>query len=464
MPWLVAVILVGFGLRAFGLGQDSLWYDEGGSIYYASQPIGNIAANAIGDAHPPLYFYLQHLWMGAVGTREYAARYASLMPSVATTAALYPIGRRLGGPALGLSAAAAWTLSPFGVYLAREVRMYALLGLLSVLSTYAVLRLLERPTPGRAALYAASAIGLFYLHYFGPVLLAGHAAIVFWRRDRRTFALWVAAVAFAAALFLPWLLRVWAQVGDFASGDAGTDPWRVIRSTATAFASGYPPERLDERRVDDPLLSPLLPLVAGALVVVGMRRAVAAAWLLGALVAVLALVAGRADFTPRYLTVAAPAFALALGSGLLTLWRLRRSVAVAAGVALAALTGSALYRQYADARLWHEDFRSAVAHLAIAERPGQAVVLDPGYMAPVYDFYALGRWPTIGLPAGHPLDARPRLESVVGQHGFVWLVLWQEYHADPDGSVERWLGERAERVDERRFRGDVRVVGYATGR
>jgi hypothetical protein len=62
------------------------------------------------------------------------------------------------------------------------------------------------------------------------------------------------------------------------------------------------------------------------------------------------------------------------------------------------------------------------------------------------------------------MEARPGLEVAVRGHPFVWLVLWQDYYADPDDVVQRWLGERGERIEERRFRGDVRVIGYAIRR
>jgi mannosyltransferase len=464
VSWVVAaVLLLGFALRALGLGHDSLWYDEAGSIHYASQPLGDIAGNALGDAHPPLYFYLQHVWLIAVGRSEYAARYASLLAGVATAAALYPIGRWLGGPALGAVAAAAWALSPFGLYASREVRMYALLALVAVLSTFALMRLTARPTLARFAPYAASVAVLFYLHYFGPVLLAGHLAIALDRGRWRGFALWVGAVAVGGGLFLPWLAAIRDQVGDFGAGK-GADAWQILRGAATAFASGFGPDWLGQRRVDDPLMLVVLPVVAGGLVALGLRQRVAAAWLIGPTAAFLALTVDRAEFTPRYLTVVAPGFALALASGLLGLWRAHRPLGAIAGLAALLLTFHALYRQHVDARLWHDDFRSAVAHLAAAERPGQTVVLNPGYFAPVYDYYAAGRWPTLELPARRGLEARPGLEAAVRGHTFVWLVLWQDYYADPDDVVQRWLGERGERIEERRFRGDVRVIGYAIRR
>lgn len=461
MPWAVAAVLLGFALRAAGLGVDGLWYDEAGSTYYASQPLGDIARNAIGDAHPPLYFYLQHLWIGVAGTSEYAGRYSALLPSVAAIAGLHALGRRQGGLAVGLAAATAWAVSPFAVFFAREVRMYGLLALLAILSTYALTRLVAHPTPLRVLGYGASLAAVLYLHYFGVLIFGGHALIAV----RRRFVAWAATAFVAGALFVPWLWLASDQIDGLIGGERTTaGAWRIVGSTLAAFASGLTPERLGERGIDDPVLSLVLPVAAGVVAAIGARsQGVPAAWLLGSFGAALLLVLGRADFTARYLTVAAPAYALALGAGTVVLWRVRVALGILAAASLLLLSGYAIWRQQYDPRLSHEDFRSAVRHLAVAERPAQGIVLNAGYMRPVYAYYADPAWPTVEVNRGDA-DAEARVARLAERSSFVWLLLWQDYHSDPDGVARRWLEQNADRVDERLFRGDVRVVGYATRR
>ena len=80
--WKIAAYLVvfsTFALRVFQLGQQSLWYDEGFSLYLSSQDIATITSTTAADIHPPLYYYVLHYWLIAVGSSEFAVRYLSLL-------------------------------------------------------------------------------------------------------------------------------------------------------------------------------------------------------------------------------------------------------------------------------------------------------------------------------------------------------------------------------------------------
>ncbi len=69
------LILLAFGLRAFHLGAQDIWWDEGRNIFTASRPLAAIASAPELDIHPPLYFYLLHFWMALTGTGEFAVRF-----------------------------------------------------------------------------------------------------------------------------------------------------------------------------------------------------------------------------------------------------------------------------------------------------------------------------------------------------------------------------------------------------
>src|SRR5581483_11343548 len=77
--------------------------------------------------------------------------------------------------------------------------------------------LIDRPTPARAAIYAAAAIALAYTHYAGLVILGVHAALIAlyggrrWRErgDRSALAAGYAALVAAAIVYAPWAPNLW---------------------------------------------------------------------------------------------------------------------------------------------------------------------------------------------------------------------------------------------------------------
>ena len=120
----------------------------------------------------PLHFLLAwgvaHLGFGLGGLRIVSAAFA--LASLPLVAAL---GRRLGGPRVGLVAAVlvapSWLFLFHGVY----GRMYSLFLFLSLACTLALLRALERGGRGRWAVWVAASLTMVAAHPYGILLLAG---------------------------------------------------------------------------------------------------------------------------------------------------------------------------------------------------------------------------------------------------------------------------------------------------
>ena len=145
--WALALLgvltLGGALLRAWQIGDKSLWIDEAFSVWIARQPLAEgVSWLARIDQHPPLYYALLHLWL-RLGDGPAAVRLLSALVSALNVPVLYGLGARLAGRKVGLLAAAVLALSPFHVYLAQEARMYALLSLTVSLSLWALARLLS---------------------------------------------------------------------------------------------------------------------------------------------------------------------------------------------------------------------------------------------------------------------------------------------------------------------------------
>jgi hypothetical protein len=192
-PWLsLLLLLAGFALRTYQLAVQSLWYDEAISWYLTQMPLPQLTEWTANDIQPPLYYYLLWLWVRLAGISEFALRFPSVACGLLTLPLLWRLARRLFGPRAGWLALLLAVLSPLHVYYAQEARMYTLLTLLGVLSSYMLLVLLDqlRPVsaPGSqrewkllASVYVLTATAALYTHYFAFFLLAAHTIYVVYR-------------------------------------------------------------------------------------------------------------------------------------------------------------------------------------------------------------------------------------------------------------------------------------------
>jgi len=136
-PWaLVALLLAATAVRAWRLGRDSFWYDEVVTMRLAeSSTIAGMIERLfqIDATRAPLHPLLLQGWLTAFGDSEAAGRSLSVVFGVATVGLLVALGWLTFDRSTGLWAGWLGAFSPMLVYYAREVRMYALLVLLTTL-------------------------------------------------------------------------------------------------------------------------------------------------------------------------------------------------------------------------------------------------------------------------------------------------------------------------------------------
>ena len=136
------VVLLGTGLRIYGLDAESLWLDEALSWNQARLPLPALLESIAADVHPPLYALLLHLFIGVLGDSEVAMRMLSVICSSIGIWLTWAVGRHLsGGERAALIAAMLWAISVFAIQYAQEARMYALLSCLALASMLSFVRL-----------------------------------------------------------------------------------------------------------------------------------------------------------------------------------------------------------------------------------------------------------------------------------------------------------------------------------
>src|SRR5690349_19972859 len=121
----VSVVLVA-GLVFFFWTRSDLWLDEALSVNIARLPLRVLHTALKHDGAPPLYYVLLHVWIGALGTHDWAVRALSGVCMVGAAVALWFVGRRVGGPECGWISVMSKSRRPYSIRYATETRMYAL--------------------------------------------------------------------------------------------------------------------------------------------------------------------------------------------------------------------------------------------------------------------------------------------------------------------------------------------------
>ncbi len=464
---LLIVILLGFLLRVGGLGQQSLWYDEGVTAVVSQQGTAELTRWTANDIQPPLYYLLLSPWTRVMGTSEWALRFPSVMAGVLGLALLYALGRRVwqrkplmavlapasrpvpimdrdDNPAVDSAAASApsaWVLpvvpwlvvllaavAPQWVYYAQEARNYTLLTSLGMLAAYLLLRIIgtaaSRPRRYLWAAFVAAALAALYTHYFALFVLAALAlyyAIAWWvdrpqRHWRSVEGLLAAAAILAGYLpWLPFLLNRYQVDTSYWQGTLKLD--EALRHLAINSTMGAPEMLLE------PVAVGLLLVWAGVFFAAllgirtalrrptaphdaGLRLLFVLLYLLIPVGCVLALAISTPKFNPRYTMLATPALFLLLGLGLgqpRPPAHRRIPYPQLAVLAVVATSAIALYNWYQDPAYAKADWRGVAQYVRTHATTGDAVVLVSGHAAPVWDYYAPDL-PAVRLPAIDVLD------------------------------------------------------------
>ena len=172
------------------------------------------------DVHPPLYFLILHSWIGQFGTGERTVRSLSGLFYLLSTFALFGLGRELYGTRTALLCAVIYLSSPLAILAAQFARMYALLSLLSILSTWLYLQFSLKPRDSRLliTLYiAVNVLGTFtHIGFFFLLFSQIVVQLLFYRgAQMKKFVLAIVLSLLPyLILWAPILLRQFANLGE----------------------------------------------------------------------------------------------------------------------------------------------------------------------------------------------------------------------------------------------------------
>lgn len=518
--WLIplAIVLLALGLRLYRLDAQSLWNDEGTSVALAQRDLPTITRNAAGDIHPPLYYYLLHVWVRLVGQSEFAVRSLSALAGAALVGATYVVGQRLFGRLAAIVAALVSALSPFQIYYSQEARMYVFVSLFGLFSMAAYGRLLAgllgETSGGRSSFhrrhwglvlscgaYILASVLMIYSQYFGFTLLLaqniGFLVWLLWRRrelGRSAFnavPCWVGMQLCVALCYLPWLALSWRSLRNWPAIAAPLPLARLATDVMRVFALG--------QTVGNGPSAGLVSWAFALLVAVGMfyprdvseasagpkdrpqRKdlwgvALMALYLLVPVLAMYGFSLHRPMYRPKFLLLATPAYYLLLARGVVACgrWvgRLTRArwispACIAALVVVVCIASAcSLSHLYFDTRYYRDDYRGIVAYINATAGPEDAILINAPSQIETVAYYYRGPLAQYPLPLERPMDrakTEAALQDIVARHSRLYVILWATAESDPGRFVEGWLDQHCFKALESWF-GNVRLAVYAVPR
>jgi 4-amino-4-deoxy-L-arabinose transferase-like glycosyltransferase len=480
---LVALLLIAFGLRVYQLDAQSLWSDEGLSLYRARLPLGEILSNVIvvppgvptRDTNPPLYFVEAGALRLAAGESEYALRFVSVLAGVLLVPLLYVTGKRLYSDRVGLVAALLGTLSPFLVWYSQEARAYTQIAALSLASVYLLLRALDLPRdpdPGRSdstgrrwlfwMAWGAITLAMLASHFNAFLVLPfeGLIAVTAMFRSRRREALLVMGglIVLAIPLFVYALARAQAMLDPvfrFRPLDS------IAQETWSAFLVGAPHEIFQPVWAVLPGLILLVVGVLGGFLSKGWRQSagIMLAYLLVPLLTFyVTMIVMPVYVGPRHIIFLLPPVYLLMAVGVAWLWARWRLIALGAMVVQGGLMIWWLTVQFTDSTYLKDDIRSAACAIAAEAQPDDIVVLNDAIGSFVFDYYYKrcgGAAPWTIIPVYPSLDfddALSKFQVTAEAANRVWYVTHPERAGFDFQGIDEWARGHLLRLDHRTYR------------
>lgn len=156
---LLLILALAAGLRLYGLGEESLWGDEGLTINrILGTSYGGFLHRGPLETQGPLYYLLNKAWCDAFGLSVEALRFPSAIFGVLGVLTIYHLGRTMFDRRAGLLAALFLAVNPFALHYSQEARPYSLFMLTGVASAYFMVRLMGQFRLGDALGYVVATL------------------------------------------------------------------------------------------------------------------------------------------------------------------------------------------------------------------------------------------------------------------------------------------------------------------
>ena len=457
--WLMAgVILLGFGLRMFLLGNQELRGDEAFSFLFTQLPIAEVIPELIdqGDPHSPLHYLTLNAWVDLAGESELAMRYLSLLPGVFLLPFLFQLGREMTGRKLGLLAALLAAISPSLIWLSQDVRnQYTLAVLFTTAATWLLVKASTPSTNASAGprlrywvLYVLLGTLSIYGHYYALFALLAHGLYLWFSPGRRRFLMpWAVSGIVVFLFFLSWLFVVMSGLLEAGQlSDPGNPELTAhLVSVGRELVSGSTLRGGWTRWL---FLGALFFVLLGFADLRSRKpgwAAMLAGWFGGAALSIFLVRFSRSTFNEFYISVAAPAWILLLAAGVSVWWRRggwRRIMTFVMLLVLIGATVISLSNHYFDPSYSRTlGYRKMAAYVDAQAKPGDLFITH--FPDPALDYYlrdvSMPRRLNPQTTGMSDADVEQALFRLLEEYDRAWFVPYNHSVWDRENVVPRWL-------------------------
>lgn len=165
--WLALLVLtIGIFLRFFLLTTQSLWIDEGYSIYFSTgatvgEVFNRLIQSSLSDRFHILYYLFLYYWRNTFGSSELALRLPSTLFGIGSLIVIYITALRFFNKKHALISLVLTSFSAFCVFYSQEARDYSMLIFLSGIQLFFVLNAINHSFGFRGKWAASIFFGIF---------------------------------------------------------------------------------------------------------------------------------------------------------------------------------------------------------------------------------------------------------------------------------------------------------------
>jgi len=456
---IVVVILVGFALRLYQIDRVAFRGDEAFTAsYWVNQPLAQtLDSIATIDPHPPLAYALFRAWGSVFGSTEFTLRLLPTLINSIGIAAIFALGKRIGGVYVGFLAAWMWAVHPFLIWHAQDARNYAVWSGLSIISVWLAMRAIEKQQRIDWILYTVAAIISAYIYYLELFVIASlnlYILIAHWGRWK-LWRQWAISQVILVASLAVWFIQPRLLTG---SGYGGTTGQFVPEQLFNWFLPAMNFGRILTDTWSIVIWSPLLLVLIASIAFMWIKQRRYAILLLLLAIApslMLGLVSTRLNvFTPRYVLASVPAFLLIFAmfaANIVSLKRIKPLGYVLSALSLIGwfgVSGYSLFAYYSGTPK-APDWRVLTDYLD-QNTDSNDLVIQTGSDAS-FGFYYQADADETALPA-QPNQPADEITSILEEHQEQYESLWIVGKTFPDwsnyGVVEAWAESNMQLVRE----------------
>ncbi|MFA4877222.1 MAG: glycosyltransferase family 39 protein [Methanoregula sp.] len=446
MQILLSLTIIGLLLRFYNLGYNSLWLDEASTNTFAILSISDIwQATMGGEFNPPLFYWIEHCML-VFGNNEFVLRFFPALLGVLTIPLVYFVGREFMDRNVGLIAAAAFAFSPFLIFYSQEARAYSMMLFFVAFAMIFYFRALKTNDITNWAIFGLLSALAFWSHFYALVIIG---ALVLWAlvvqalkyyKDIRMLLPMIIGWAVFAVICSPLILITVQLFSSRTTGGPtfGLQGLQMIIATFQQL-SGF---------------SDILMYLFLALFIIGIIQAFIIDKSKGVFLVLLTLLTFVISFilsykmpmVPRYLIFFSIVFFLGIAVSYKTLSIVVNSrVAVYGFIAIMLVLNVPMLAGYYSG-FSKDDWRGFSGQLQQVTKPGDLVVVVPGYVSQPLNYYYSNRSDQtreFGASTGTELQD---LSVQKGNNTVYYVITGDIGSANPGGDALLWLKEHSRPV------------------